>query len=75
MAAQSSGIGRPKFSRVIASGSGPPPLAGFEVSIAVSSSVVRSKSKTSRFSVVWSIWGSPSGCGVVQVGGDPRPRR
>ena len=49
---QGSGIGLPKFSSVMSVGSGPPRLLVFSASMAVSSSPVRVKSKTSKFSAI-----------------------
>jgi hypothetical protein len=56
MLLQSSGMGRPKASRVIASGSGPPRWPVSRASIGASSSAVRWKSKTSRFSTIRAGW-------------------
>ena len=50
--AQASGISRPKVSRVMLSGSGPPRTPVSSASIAASSSAVSSKSKTSKFSAM-----------------------
>ena len=49
---QASGMSRPNASRVMASGSGPPRWPVSRASIAASSSAVRSKSKTSKFSAI-----------------------
>src|SRR5208283_3208339 len=49
---QASGISRPKLSRVMASGSGPPRLPVSSPSMAATSSVVSSKPSTSKFSAM-----------------------
>src|SRR6185437_11914918 len=62
---QASGICRPKLSRVMASGSGPPRLPVSSLSMAATSSVVSSKSNTSKFSAMrW---------GLVDFGMTERP--
>ena len=62
---QASGISRPKASRVMASGSGPPRLPVSSPSMAAISSAVSSKSKTSKFSAMR--------CGLVDFGMTKRP--
>ena len=59
MGRQASGISRPKVSRVIASGAGPP-HAGVKGVVAADSASVISKSKTSKFSAMR--------CGFVDFG-------
>ena len=52
VADQASGMGMPKVSSVMSSGSGPPRMPVSRASIAASSSAVSSKSKTSKFSAM-----------------------
>src|SRR5215216_3083201 len=64
-AAQASGIGIPKASRVMSAGSGPPRLPVSSASIAASSPAVSSKLETSKFSAMR--------CGLVDFGMAERP--